>query len=412
MDTDTGYTGGQAADWEYTAAERAVRDLRDGAKGALEDGGADGLGEFLANWRAERLAAPELDAVLVDGLYEQHREDAAALLDALERYVPAETPAPLAFSVMPTGEDYTVRDWLVKDWLPAHEVGILTGRGASGKSTFALQMISNLAAGRPDFMGKGTSQQRIPCAYISYEDDTAEVARRMNRVRRYNEDSYTRAPMFFLDMTAHYRATLGGALWAVQDGAHIATTASITDYGEQVRALCEGEGVRLLVLDPIAAVYLAGENDRAQVRPFMTSWSGWARENDCTVMLIGHPPKRGGGSDDYFSGSTDWEASSRYAISLGGDKTECGYLKVKRGKLTPELKEKAALCRKHTPWTPLTLRKGNYARPNPDQVNYAHGIAQPQIFLRRDKDYGIWVDGTPDCWAEAAEEYGDDEDMD
>ena len=48
------------------------------------------------------------------------------------------------------------------------------------------------------------------------------------------------------------------------------------------------------------------------MRAFLASWDSWARLNNCTVLLLGHPPK----SSDPFSGSTDWLNACRAGITL------------------------------------------------------------------------------------------------
>ena len=52
------------------------------------------------------------------------------------------------------------------------------------------------------------------------------------------------------------------------------------------------------------------------MRAFLASWDAWARLNNCTVLLLAHPPKSG----DPFSGSTDWLNACRAGITLSRDK--------------------------------------------------------------------------------------------
>ena len=39
----------------------------------------------------------------------------------------------------------------------------------------------------------------------------------------------------------------------------------------------------------------------------MSSWDAWATSADCTVLIIGYPPKSAAG----YSGSTDWNSAAR-----------------------------------------------------------------------------------------------------
>ena len=68
-----------------------------------------------------------------------------------------------------------------------------------------------------------------------------------------------------------------------------------------------------MVLDSVAAIYSANENDRAEVRGFLSALARWAYEGDRSVLLLADPPKSG--SD--YSGSTDWLAGVRALWTLG-----------------------------------------------------------------------------------------------
>ena len=65
-------------------------------------------------------------------------------------------------------------------------------------------------------------------------------------------------------------------------------------------------------MDPSAAAYGSNENSRALVRAFVSDFDAWARDNNCAILILSHPPKW---AADY-SGSTDWEASVRSMWTL------------------------------------------------------------------------------------------------
>ena len=52
------------------------------------------------------------------------------------------------------------------------------------------------------------------------------------------------------------------------------------------------------------------------MRAFIGSWDAWAREADCTVLIVGHPPKSNAGNDARYSGSTDWRNGVRSFLFL------------------------------------------------------------------------------------------------
>ena len=105
-----------------------------------------------------------------------------------------------------------------------------------------------------------------------------------------------------------------GPLWApAGSSGHVSTIAEITPVGMAVRGLCETVHAALLILDPLAASFASNENDRGLVRSFVSNWDGWARDAKTTVLAIAHPPKAG---DVGYSGSTDWQAASRWMAQL------------------------------------------------------------------------------------------------
>ena len=79
-----------------------------------------------------------------------------------------------------------------------------------------------------------------------------------------------------------------------------------------------------MVLDSVAAIYSANENDRAEVRGFLSALARWAYEGDRSVLLLADPPKSG--SD--YSGSTDWLAGVRALWTLGPRR---GFIHAPRG---------------------------------------------------------------------------------
>ncbi len=76
-------------------------------------------------------------------------------------------------------------------------------------------------------------------------------------------------------------------------------------------------GARLLILDPLAAVFGGSENDRAAVREFVSALDRWGREHRCAILLIAHPPKPASGAPaPRYSGSTDWRNAARTVWTL------------------------------------------------------------------------------------------------
>jgi AAA domain len=74
------------------------------------------------------------------------------------------------------------REWIVRDMIPAKTVTLLSGDGAVGKSTLGLQLATARALGR-DWIGTMPTPGRT--LYLSAEDDTEELHRRLDSIREH-----------------------------------------------------------------------------------------------------------------------------------------------------------------------------------------------------------------------------------
>lgn len=251
-------------------------------------------------------------------------DDSTAALAVLRKRL---TVRMMASSDLLAAGELPEREWIVADgWLPAGRAGLLAGRGGAGKSRLGLQLACAVAAGARRWLGRdekylhsegiGDAVGPVGCApspvvFASWEDELSDTMRRcrdMEHALHWLTPEAIRNRVHWIDASPH------GPLWGPsEDGSrHVATMAGLTPVGRAIRAFCECVRARLLVLDPLAAVYASDENARGLVRHFMTSWDAWARKIGCAVMLIAHPPK----SAAAFSGSTDWENASRWMWTL------------------------------------------------------------------------------------------------
>ena len=78
----------------------------------------------------------------------------------------------------------------------------------------------------------------------------------------------------------------------------------------------EEDSPALIVIDTLADVYPANENDRAKVRQFVEILRGLAIRRNCAVLLLGHPSLTGLTSGSGTSGSTAWNNSVRSRLYL------------------------------------------------------------------------------------------------
>lgn len=205
-----------------------------------------------------------------------------------------------------TLKDKTVqpRQWLVPDLIPQKTVTLFSGDGGTGKSLVALQLAVAATTGRA-WLGKPTSEGSV--IYMSAEDDDDELHRRLDDIIRVDGRTYD-------DLKGLTLRSLAGedALLAVDS--QVALMQSEL-FGELDRRAAD-EAPVLVVIDTLADVYPASENDRAKVRQFIGILRGLALKRQCAVLLLGHPSLSGLSSGTGMSGSTAWNNSVRSRLYL------------------------------------------------------------------------------------------------
>ena len=199
------------------------------------------------------------------------------------------------------------RMWLVPGHIPAHRFGMLTGQGGRGKSTLALALALAVCIDplTPTKWLLQPVQDRGPVIICTWEDEPDEISRRLGEKGR----AVVGDQLHVVDLAEY------GPTWAPSSSGsgHTSTLAELTAVGHRVRGLCERVRAKLLVIDPLAAAFASNENDRGLVRAFVSSWDGWARRVECSVLAISHPPKD---RRNPYAGTTDWEAASRWMATL------------------------------------------------------------------------------------------------
>ena len=229
------------------------------------------------------------------------------------------------------------RGWLVPYWLPAGRIGMVTGLGSAGKSRLTLQLAAVLASGRgvwlpslePDevvqvapLVSPEGEALPIPAVVATWEDEADELRRRLHGMKGVDVEAADVG-----EYLHHVDLSGAGALWAPSrsGSGHTATMGALTGAGRWLRRFCEevndGQGARLLVVDPLAAAYACSENDRGLVRHFMSDWDNWAKRTGCAVLIVSHPSKDSAGDKTFHqSGSTDWHGASRFVWRMESQK--------------------------------------------------------------------------------------------
>lgn len=209
-------------------------------------------------------------------------------------------------------KDVPAREWIIEQWLPAGRVALFTGKGGRGKSSLALMLAAAVAtdATNAQFLGQPVRLSG-KVVFASWEDEKAEMVRRLQRVSGQQADALD-GRLVGVDLAGC------GPLWEPPHRATTDTPGQLSQHGAALCALASGHKARLLVIDPVAAAFAGNENHRGLVRAYMSYWDKWARENQCAVLQIAHPPKNAAS----YSGSTDWHSAARVLWSLGYERDE------------------------------------------------------------------------------------------
>jgi hypothetical protein len=193
-------------------------------------------------------------------------------------------------------------EWWIPGWLSAHPT-LLSGRGGVGKSLLALQLAVGCACGRPLL---GRAQRPLRVLYWACEDDPDELHRRLAVIAAAHNTS-----LGALSETLYVDARLG------LDNTLLGTAYGMPAWTSQVEYLRQQLGdlsIDLLILDNLAHVFAASENDRAAVTKFAAELCGLVLDRPWCPMLIGHVAKSQGSE---YAGSTAWENAVRMRWYLG-----------------------------------------------------------------------------------------------
>jgi hypothetical protein len=176
------------------------------------------------------------------------------------------------------------RDYTVGRLLFPGKSAVLGGFGGTSKTQFAIQLAIAIVLGR-SFMGKAVKSGRA--MLILGEEDTAEVARRVNAVVR-NE----KLDVFQIhDLKAGIRAfpLVGLDMRLTAKGEKGLTEQKFVN---EVIAAAKAMGiVRLIVLDHLALVHGGDFNAREDAAVTMRVVNHIAQETGASVLVLAHTPK-------------------------------------------------------------------------------------------------------------------------
>lgn len=202
------------------------------------------------------------------------------------------------------GRPVPARQWLVHGLVPMKTVTLFGGDGGTGKSLLALMLAASAATGRA-WLNMAVPKGRA--LFLSAEDDDDELHMRLADICRG-------MGLRLADLGGLTMRSLAGedALLAVETKIALMQTALF----DEIEARAKDEQPSLIVLDTLADMFPANENDRAAVRQFISILRGLALRQKCAVVLLSHPSLTGLTSGSGTSGSTAWNNSVRSRLYL------------------------------------------------------------------------------------------------
>lgn len=220
------------------------------------------------------------------------------------------------------------RDWIVDNRILARSVTLLSGEGGAGKGILMTHLATATVLGA-DWLG--STPKRGPVVYLSAEEEEEEFHRRLLPI----VDHYGATLSELKDLHTVCMAGLNAVLGEPHEG--IIKPTSLYD---KFRRYCAQVRPTLIVIENSADVYAGQENDRKQVRQFVTLLRALAIESNAGLLLSAHPSLTGINSGSGLSGSTAWHNSVRARMLLKPQGAEVRTLSTEKnnyGPLAPAL---------------------------------------------------------------------------
>ena len=241
---------------------------------------------------------------------------------------------PLAFFDAAAWHDQPVpeRKWLVPGRIPDSKVTILSGDGAIGKTTIALQLCAAVVRGA-DWLN-AVVDRKGPAMFFSAEEDRDEVHRRVCAIARHFQ-----IPLSDLAGLHVHCADGADTLLGAPEGR--SSLIRPTRLFHRLKKAAVAVRPALIVIESAANVYGGNENDRSQVDQFCQLLRQLATESGAAVLLLQHPSLSGLASKTGTSGTTHWNNAVRSRLYFAkakegdGEETDARELAVHKSNYGP-----------------------------------------------------------------------------
>jgi len=199
------------------------------------------------------------------------------------------------------------------------EVAVLSGQGGIGKSTLALQWAFEMAHSSPrksagiELYPDRLANTTPSVVYASAEDAEWVIRQRSQRLIRRQGETMPQA--------LHYIDLKGRVLFEPDIGDYTGPPKTTDDFDELWKHVAAVKA-RLVVIDPVMAVFAGNENRVVEVRMFISALTEMAVKHQCAVLLLAHNTKaaRSRDADPYdtghVAGSASWQDGVRGVLSF------------------------------------------------------------------------------------------------
>jgi RecA-family ATPase len=228
---------------------------------------------------------------------------------------PELTPLPFLDATLWEGQAVTRLRWLATARIPAGNVALLSGDGAAGKTTIALQLCVATVLGM-DWLGSIIDTPG-PAIFFSAEEDSEEIHRRLLAILGERGHS-------FGDLRHQLHVHCIPGQDSVLGRPDRSNTIQPTNLFLQLELSAKNIRPALIVIEAAADVFAGNENDRSQVRQFIGLLRRLALASGAAVLLIQHPSLTGLASGSGTSGSTAWNNSVRSRLNFTAAKPRDG----------------------------------------------------------------------------------------
>ena len=211
--------------------------------------------------------------------------------------------------------------WIVRDMVPADEAILNNGDGGTGKTTTMLQLAASVATGK-DWLGKTIECGAQRVIFFSCEEDIKKVKLKLAPIIDCEKSPYglSWSDLGNLKVIGLKDRESTIAKLNPKTGSIVAT--EVYDYFAKTIQKFEP---RLVIIDALYDVYSANENDRAQVRKFVSLVRKFCSiKPPCAVIVLGHPSMTGINTGTGTSGSTGWRNAFRGFLFTTAAKNKAG----------------------------------------------------------------------------------------